>query len=52
MSNIAFYRKITIMGYISTYYAIGASWILTLMNYFLTDYASRTSFGAYAKGFH
>lgn len=45
MSNIAFYRKITIMGYIGTYYAIGASWILTLMNYFLTGWL----FGFYDK---
>ncbi|KXH66949.1 hypothetical protein CSAL01_02320 [Colletotrichum salicis] len=37
-SNIAFYRKITILSYIGTYYAIGASWILTLMNYFLTGW--------------
>ncbi|KAL2881380.1 hypothetical protein SGCOL_003330 [Colletotrichum sp. CLE4] len=37
-SNIAFYRKVTILSYIGTYYAIGASWILTLMNYFLTGW--------------
>ncbi|GAB7340885.1 hypothetical protein MBLNU457_7239t1 [Dothideomycetes sp. NU457] len=28
--------KITIMSYIGTYYALGAAWILTLANYFLT----------------
>lgn len=27
--------KLTIMAYISTYYALGAAWILTLANYFL-----------------
>ncbi|KAK1490233.1 hypothetical protein CCUS01_14502 [Colletotrichum cuscutae] len=44
-SNIAFYRKVTILSYIGTYYAIGASWILTLMNYFLTGWF----FGYYDK---
>lgn len=34
-SNIRFTSKITILSYIGTYYAIGASWILTLLNYFL-----------------
>ncbi|TVY34691.1 hypothetical protein LSUB1_G005516 [Lachnellula subtilissima] len=34
-SNIPVTSKITIMSYIGTYYAIGAAWILTLLNYFL-----------------
>jgi hypothetical protein len=34
-SNIRFTSKLTIMAYIGTYYAIGAAWILTLVNYFL-----------------
>lgn len=34
-SNIHYTAKITIMGYIGTYYAIGTSWVLTFMNYFL-----------------
>ncbi|KAH7420000.1 glycosyl transferase family group 2-domain-containing protein [Cadophora sp. MPI-SDFR-AT-0126] len=34
-SNIRFTSKITILSYIGTYYAIGASWILTVANYFL-----------------
>ncbi|KAE8454018.1 hypothetical protein EG329_007794 [Mollisiaceae sp. DMI_Dod_QoI] len=34
-SNIRFTSKITILAYIGTYYAIGAAWILTLLNYFL-----------------
>ncbi|KAK6210383.1 glycosyltransferase family 2 protein [Colletotrichum tabaci] len=37
-SNIAFFRKLTILSYIGTYYAIGASWILTLANYFITGW--------------
>lgn len=34
-SNIRLTSKITILAYIGTYYAIGAAWILTLVNYFL-----------------
>lgn len=34
-SNIRFTSKITILAYIGTYYAIGAAWPLTLLNYFL-----------------
>lgn len=34
-SNIRVTSKITILAYIGTYYAIGAAWVLTLMNYFL-----------------
>lgn len=34
-SNIRITSKITILAYIGTYYAIGAAWILTLLNYFL-----------------
>ncbi|OLN86512.1 Glucans biosynthesis glucosyltransferase H [Colletotrichum chlorophyti] len=37
-SNIQFYRKVTILAYIGTYYAIGASWIGTIVNYFLTGW--------------
>ncbi|KAK1598568.1 glycosyl transferase family group 2-domain-containing protein [Colletotrichum navitas] len=37
-SNIAFFRKLTIVAYIGTYYAIGASWILTWANYFITGW--------------
>lgn len=37
-SNISFYKKVTIMAYIGTYYAIGVSWLLTLGNYFLTGW--------------
>ncbi|KAI5922713.1 glycosyl transferase family group 2-domain-containing protein [Camillea tinctor] len=37
-SNIHLPKKLTICSYIGTYYAIGASWILTLMNYFLTGW--------------
>ena len=33
-SNIRFTSKITIVSYIGTYYAIGAAWILTIVNYF------------------
>lgn len=35
MSNIRLTSKISLMAYIGTYYAIGAAWLLTLMNYFL-----------------
>lgn len=34
-SNIRFTSKITVISYIGTYYAIGAAWILTSVNYFL-----------------
>ncbi|KAF1931311.1 uncharacterized protein M421DRAFT_99174 [Didymella exigua CBS 183.55] len=33
MSNMPLHSKLTIMAYIGTYYALGSSWILTLMNY-------------------
>ncbi|KAF4334248.1 interferon-induced GTP-binding Mx2 [Fusarium beomiforme] len=35
MSNMPLGSKITIMSYIGTYYAIGYSWIGSLLNYFL-----------------
>jgi hypothetical protein len=34
-SNIRLTSKITVISYIGTYYAIGAAWILTSVNYFL-----------------
>ena len=34
-SGMPLMAKLTIMSYIGTYFAIGASWILTIMNYFL-----------------
>lgn len=34
-SNIRFTSKITVVSYIGTYYAIGAAWIMTTVNYFL-----------------
>lgn len=34
-SNIRFTSKITIVSYIGTYYAIGAAWIMTTVNYFI-----------------
>ena len=34
-SNMPIHSKLTIMAYIGTYYALGSSWILTLMNYVL-----------------
>lgn len=37
-SNMSWMAKITIMAYIGTYFAIGAAWILTLANYFLTGW--------------
>lgn len=33
--NIPFVSKVATISYIGTYYAIGAAWILTLLNYFL-----------------
>jgi hypothetical protein len=38
VSSIPLPKKITIMAYIGTYYAIGAAWILTLMNYLITGF--------------
>lgn len=35
MSSMPLPSKFTIMAYVGTYYALGSSWILTLMNYFL-----------------
>ncbi|KAI8812443.1 glycosyl transferase family group 2-domain-containing protein [Cladochytrium replicatum] len=37
-SNISFSYKITMVAYIGTYYAIGAVWLLTLINYFICGY--------------
>ncbi|KAI0473299.1 glycosyl transferase family group 2-domain-containing protein [Xylariaceae sp. FL0804] len=37
-SSIPLPKKMTICSYIGTYYAIGASWLLTLVNYFLTGW--------------
>ena len=37
-SNMPFPSKITILAYIGTYYALGSSWILTLMNYFVVGW--------------
>ncbi|KAI0879104.1 glycosyl transferase family group 2-domain-containing protein [Hypoxylon argillaceum] len=37
-SSIHLPKKMTICSYIGTYYAIGASWIITVFNYFLTGY--------------
>ncbi|KAI2465456.1 glycosyl transferase family group 2-domain-containing protein [Annulohypoxylon bovei var. microspora] len=34
-SNIRFTSKVTIISYIGTYYAIGAAWIMTSVNYFI-----------------
>ncbi|KAK4211778.1 putative glycosyltransferase [Rhypophila decipiens] len=34
-SNIRFTSKITVISYIGTYYAIGAAWVMTSVNYFL-----------------
>ena len=34
-SNIRLTSKITVISYIGTYYAIGAAWIMTAVNYFL-----------------
>jgi len=37
-SSMPIGAKLTIMAYISTYYAIGAAWFLTLLNYFLAGW--------------
>lgn len=37
-SNIRTTSKLTICSYIGTYYAIGAAWILTILNYFLVGW--------------
>ncbi|EAQ85856.1 hypothetical protein CHGG_07109 [Chaetomium globosum CBS 148.51] len=37
-SSIPFPKKMTIMAYIGTYYAIAAAWLLTLGNYFVTGW--------------
>ncbi|XP_014557272.1 hypothetical protein COCVIDRAFT_26122 [Bipolaris victoriae FI3] len=37
-SNMPLASKITIMAYIGTYYALGCSWILTMLNYFLIGF--------------
>ncbi len=37
-SNIRFTSKITVISYIGTYYAIGAAWLMTTINYFLVGW--------------
>ncbi|KAH6687246.1 glycosyl transferase family group 2-domain-containing protein [Plectosphaerella plurivora] len=37
-SDIHFFKKCTMMGYISTYYAIGLAWPMTTANYFITGW--------------
>jgi hypothetical protein len=37
-SCIPFPKKLTILAYVGTYYAIAAAWSLTLLNYFLTGF--------------
>ena len=44
-SGIHLPKKLTICAYIGTYYAIGAAWVLTVANYFLTGWY----FGQYDK---
>jgi cellulose synthase/poly-beta-1,6-N-acetylglucosamine synthase-like glycosyltransferase len=39
-SNMTFPAKLTILAYIGTYYAIGAAWILTLLNFFLVGWVN------------
>ncbi|KAK2074962.1 hypothetical protein P8C59_009128 [Phyllachora maydis] len=34
-SKIRFTSKVTVMSYIGTYYAIGAAWVMTSVNYFI-----------------
>lgn len=34
-SNMPIHSKLTIMAYIGTYYALGSSWMLTVMNYII-----------------
>lgn len=38
-SNMPLPSKITIMAYVGTYYALGSSWILTIMNYFIIGWS-------------
>jgi hypothetical protein len=37
-SGIPLPKKLTIMAYIGTYYAIASAWLLTLVNYFITGW--------------
>jgi hypothetical protein len=37
-SGVPLPSKITILAYIGTYYALGSSWVLTLMNYFIVGW--------------
>ena len=37
-SNIRLTSKVTILSYIGTYYAIGAAWVITIINYFLVGW--------------
>lgn len=37
-SSMPAHSKVTIMAYIGTYYALGSSWILTIMNYFVVGW--------------
>ncbi|KAK2068327.1 hypothetical protein P8C59_002969 [Phyllachora maydis] len=44
-SSIPLARKLTIIAYIGTYYAIAAAWIVVILNYFITGWY----YGAYDK---
>lgn len=46
-SNMKLTSKITIISYIGTYYAIGAAWILTVVNYFAVGW-----FNGYLDGYY
>lgn len=37
-SSIPLPKKVTILAYIGTYYAIASAWLITLMNYFITGW--------------
>lgn len=42
MSSMPFTFKISILGYIGTYYALGSAWLLTLVNYFAVGWYTGT----------
>jgi cellulose synthase/poly-beta-1,6-N-acetylglucosamine synthase-like glycosyltransferase len=50
-SNMRITSKITILAYIGTYYALGAAWILSMLNYFLIGWFNGYLDKYYLDGF-
>ncbi|BFZ64139.1 hypothetical protein YB2330_005278 [Saitoella coloradoensis] len=49
--QIPFFGKVTLLGYIGTYYALGGTWIFVTVNYFLTGWFSNIIDHMYQQSF-